>query len=97
MAGDVVIAESAADREGGLDAPDAITPLTEPLRFGVYTGVQVDSPAQQEIPAAAKLGLEPPRFCGQCGRRMIVQVVPDGWTARCSRHGRVDSTFLGRR
>ncbi|WP_296393293.1 hypothetical protein [Williamsia sp.] len=97
MVGDVVIAESAGDRDSGADVPELLTPLTEPLRFGVYTGVQVDSPAQQEIPAAARLGLEPPRFCGQCGRRMIVQVVPDGWTARCSRHGRVDSTFLGRR
>jgi hypothetical protein len=31
--------------------------------------------------------LEPPRYCGQCGRRMIVQVTPDGWTGRCARHG----------
>ena len=37
------------------------------------------------------------RFCGQCGRRMIVQVRPDGWWARCSRHGEVDSTELERR
>jgi hypothetical protein len=31
--------------------------------------------------------LEPPRFCQDCGRRMVVQVVPSGWTANCSRHG----------
>ena len=31
--------------------------------------------------------LEPPRFCQDCGRRMVVQVVPTGWTAGCSRHG----------
>jgi ribosomal protein S18 acetylase RimI-like enzyme len=31
--------------------------------------------------------LEPPRFCPQCARRMVVQVLPSGWTARCSRHG----------
>ena len=31
--------------------------------------------------------LEPPRFCAHCARRMVVQVTPTGWTARCSRHG----------
>ncbi len=67
-------------------------PLDEPLRFGVYTGAPVEEAVAP--PAAAVLGLEPPRFCGQCGRRMIVQVVPTGWTARCSRHGSVDSSFL---
>ena len=36
---------------------------------------------------AARLELEPPRFCAQCARRMVVQVTPTGWTARCSRHG----------
>lgn len=55
--------------------------------FNVYTG-EADGTA---IPAAALLGLEPPRFCSECGRRMIVQVRPDGWLARCSRHGELDS------
>jgi hypothetical protein len=31
--------------------------------------------------------LEPPRFCADCARRMVVQVTPTGWTAVCSRHG----------
>lgn len=31
--------------------------------------------------------LDPPRWCGRCRRRMVVQVVPTGWTARCSEHG----------
>jgi hypothetical protein len=31
--------------------------------------------------------LEPPRYCGQCGRRTVVQVTPQGWSSRCSRHG----------
>lgn len=35
--------------------------------------------------------LEPPRYCGACGRRMVVQVVPTGWTARCSEHGEISS------
>ena len=55
--------------------------------FNVYTG----EPAGGEVPEAARLGLEPPRFCAECGRRMIVQVRPDGWEAKCSRHGVQDS------
>jgi GNAT superfamily N-acetyltransferase len=31
--------------------------------------------------------LEPPRWCAQCRRRMVVQVDPTGWTARCVEHG----------
>jgi len=31
--------------------------------------------------------LDPPRYCTECGRRMIVKVTPDRWTAECSRHG----------
>jgi hypothetical protein len=59
-------------------------------KFNVYTG----APAGTAAPPAARLGLEPPRFCAECGRRMVVQVRPDGWWARCSRHGLVDSTDL---
>jgi len=58
--------------------------------FNVYTG----EPAGSGTPMAARLGLEPPRYCAECGRRMIVQVRPDGWTARCSRHGELDSKDL---
>lgn len=32
--------------------------------------------------------LDPPRFCAHCRRRMVVQVVPTGWTARCVEHGK---------
>lgn len=32
-------------------------------------------------------GLEPPRYCAHCRRRMVVQVVPSGWSARCVEHG----------
>ena len=31
--------------------------------------------------------LEPPRYCPACRRRMVVQIVPTGWVARCSAHG----------
>jgi hypothetical protein len=36
---------------------------------------------------AARAQLEPPRYCAHCARRMVVQVLPSGWTARCSEHG----------
>jgi len=62
--------------------------------FNVYTGARVDSGEAAAVPTGAALGLEPPRYCAQCGRRMIVQVRPDGWRATCSRHGPVDSTDL---
>ena len=35
------------------------------------------------------LELEPPRYCTQCRRRMVVQVHPTGWSARCVEHGTV--------
>lgn len=31
--------------------------------------------------------LDPPRYCPDCRRRMVVQVTPTGWSARCSEHG----------
>lgn len=67
--------------------------------YDVYTGALVGdsdtgSPVGDGVPLAARLGLEPPRYCAECGRRMIVQVRPDGWWAQCSRHGRVDSEDL---
>jgi adenosylmethionine---8-amino-7-oxononanoate aminotransferase len=34
--------------------------------------------------------LEPPRRCPRCDRRMVVQIMPTGWTATCSRHGAVE-------
>lgn len=43
---------------------------------------------------AAAAGLDVPRFCQLCGRRMKVQVRPDGWSATCSRHGDLDSDWL---
>jgi hypothetical protein len=36
---------------------------------------------------ARLLDLEPPRYCPACRRRMVVQVTPDAWTARCVEHG----------
>ncbi|WP_045876277.1 hypothetical protein [Pseudofrankia sp. DC12] len=36
---------------------------------------------------ATARALEPPRYCPICRRRLVVQVVPTGWTARCAEHG----------
>jgi GNAT superfamily N-acetyltransferase len=33
--------------------------------------------------------LDPPRWCAHCRRRMVVQVTPTGWTARCVQHGQL--------
>ena len=63
--------------------------------YNIYTGkADTGREAGSTVPTAAQLGLEPPRFCAACGRRMIVQVRPDGWWAKCSRHGLADSTEL---
>ena len=61
--------------------------------YNIYTGeIHTGEIHTGEMaPLSAQLGLEPPRFCAECGRRMVVQVRPDGWWAQCSRHGRVDS------
>jgi len=55
---------------------------------GVYCG-QCGKPLAEAAHerCAARAGLEPPRYCPRCARRMVVQVLPTGWTARCSRHG----------
>jgi hypothetical protein len=39
---------------------------------------------------ARRLELEPPRYCGQCRRRMKVQVTPCAWTATCVEHGSIE-------
>ena len=67
--------------------------LGAPVSAGVYN-VYTGERGGTAVPTAAQLGLEPPRFCAECGRRMVVQVRPDGWRARCSRHGQVDSDDL---
>ena len=63
------------------------------MTYNVYTGELAGTAVPAE-PIGARLGLEPPRFWAECGRRMIVQVRPDGWRAKCSRHGQLDSADL---
>ena len=38
-------------------------------------------------PCRRAAALDPPRYCPQCRRRMVVQVTPTGWSSRCSEHG----------
>jgi acetyl-CoA carboxylase, biotin carboxylase subunit len=35
------------------------------------------------------LALEPPRYCPECRRRLVVQVLPAGYRAACPAHGSV--------
>jgi len=66
-------------------------------RYNPFTGKQIVPGLDDPVPDAAVLGLEPPRFCEQCGRRMVVQIDPNGWSARCSRHEAITSTARERR
>lgn len=38
-------------------------------------------------PCRRAAALDPPRYCAQCRRRMVVQVTPTAWSARCVEHG----------
>lgn len=66
-------------------------------RYNPFTGIRVVPGHDEPVSRAVALGLEPPRFCAQCGRRMVVQIDPDGWQARCSRHEVIDSASAERR
>ena len=58
-----------------------------PLGFCGHCG----EPGPPSPACATALALDPPRWCTRCHRRMVVQVVPTGWTARCSEHGLITS------
>lgn len=64
--------------------------------FHPNTGAEIASGEQRPLSVGAAAGLEPPRYCQICGRRMKVQVRPDGWLAECSRHGELDSVLFDR-
>lgn len=59
--------------------------------FCPYCGRPVPPAGLADDPAHRRCGQasvhEPPRYCARCGRRMVVQVKPVGWTARCVQHG----------
>lgn len=62
--------------------------------FHPNTGVEIGVGAERPLSVGAAAGLEPPRYCQLCGRRMKVQVRPMGWLAECSRHGELDSVLF---
>ncbi|OWY62918.1 hypothetical protein B7486_55850 [cyanobacterium TDX16] len=41
------------------------------------------SSARYRCDGSCRRELDPPRYCGGCGRRMAVQVTPTGWRGRC--------------
>lgn len=72
------------------------TDTTEP-RFCGQCGKPTDEQTADRTAhdrCAARRELEPPRYCAKCARRMVVQVVPTGWRARCSEHGTIASSPL---
>lgn len=57
---------------------------------GALAGTQGERPTSDPHQGChQRLAMEPPRYCAQCRRRMKVQVTPLGWSAECSRHGRL--------
>jgi hypothetical protein len=64
--------------------------------FHPNTGARIGVDAGRRLSVGAAAGLEPPRWCQLCGRRMKVQVRPSGWLAECSRHGELDSVLFDR-
>ena len=52
-----------------------------------WCGRELTGEGHERCRAAAEL--EPPRWCAHCRRRMVVQVLPGGWSARCVEHGTV--------
>jgi hypothetical protein len=69
--------------------PPAYCPRCGNPTDGPHTAAR---PAEDLHAACAQaLALEPPRYCAACRRRMVVQVTPTGWTARCAEHGVSDN------
>ena len=65
----------------------------EPI-FHPNTGTEIASGEEIRLSPSQQAGYDAPRFCQLCGRRMKVQIRPDGWHAECSRHGLVDSEWI---
>ena len=62
--------------------------MSSPVELGPYCGqCGAERDGGDHSLCASRAALEPPRYCANCQRRLVVQVVPRGWTARCSRHG----------
>ncbi len=66
-------------------------------RYNPFTGRRIVVGLADPTPAGAEMGVEPPRVGEPCGRPQVGEVSPDGWWAKCSRHGVVDSIDVARR
>ena len=43
--------------------------------------------SEEDCDGTCRSPLDPPRYCPTCGTRLFVQVTPNGYTARCRKHG----------
>jgi len=66
-----------------------VTAMPETAVYCGHCGEALDGARHDAC--AERLRMEPPRFCTQCRRRMVVQVTPTSWTARCAEHGETRS------
>lgn len=50
--------------------------------------------AKSDCAGNCRRDLDPPRFCPSCGKGLIAQVTPQGYSARCKSHGIFDLRSL---
>jgi len=55
------------------------------VAFCARCGSELDGHPSCERDALPGGGLDPPRYCTDCGARLTVQVVPSGFDAHCLR------------
>lgn len=76
------------------DTPPTTTAMTQTSLFCDICG-KPEIEGEHRV-CQARRAIDPPRFCPQCARRMIVQVSPAGWSAKCSVHGSTEGGQGGR-
>ena len=82
--------------------PTPVAAANAPLRDALFAGADYAFDPFTGVPAgeaprrfrAAELGLEAPRYCPLCGRRMVTQILHTGWRSKCSRHGIAESADI---
>src|SRR5262249_29528378 len=71
---------------GRAPRPDApLLSYAIPVGYCAHCGKPLTDSDHARCRAAREL--DPPRWCPRCRRRMVVQVPPTGWPARCTEHG----------
>jgi hypothetical protein len=75
---------------------DPVGPVARTGAVGLWCGQCGEAVAEGDhARCARRAGLEPPRWCVHCRRRMKVQVTPGAWTATCVQHGTVEQATWG--